>query len=218
VTARGKRPGQYLSLGVTEKGTPTAGDVRGATVKVLRPDGIVLAQGTLNPTIGAPQFGYQGSMTVNTGPVPSTGTYTVLVEQTEQWAGSATTFAFALSTPVSGTLSINSPITSANSYAGQGWRYTFSGTAAQTLTLTVTENSSQQNSGDVRGATVQVLRPDNSVLAQGTLNPTLGSFGYAGSVTLSTGSLPSTGTYTVLVQQTEVWAGTATFGFSLTNP
>src|SRR5262249_28747443 len=118
---------------------------------------------------------------------PSTGTYSLLV--TPPASSSITGGTFALSTALAGSFVVGDPAqTVAIARPGQTARDTFSGTGAQFLglnwTLVVVSG----------GATVSVsiLKPDGSTL-------TSGSFANGANNGVDIASLPSTGTYTVVL-------------------
>jgi hypothetical protein len=124
---------------------------------------------------------------VSLASAPTTGTYSLIM--TPPAASTITGGTFALSTPLAGTFVIGDPAQNvAITRPGQTARYTFSGTAAQTLRL-------NWASTVVSGGTyvsVSVLKPDGSTL-------TSGSFLNGANSGMDIASLPSTGTYTVLL-------------------
>jgi YD repeat-containing protein len=192
--------GQYLGLNISAIG----GSMGGALITVLKPDGSPLAQGTLTDTCVS---GCSGVADLNFGPLPSTGTYTVLVQET---SGGSETLQVELWSPTGGALSIDtSQQVSTNS--GQPVEETFSGTAGQYLGLNI-----DAIGGSLVNATVTVLKPDDSQLDQGTLTDTCAGNACSGVMDINLGPLPSTGTYTVLIQETS--GGGETLQIELWSP
>jgi hypothetical protein len=119
--------------------------------------------------------------------LPSTGTYSVVLTPPAASAISGATF--AISTPLSGTFVVGNPAqTVAITRPGQTVRYTFSGTASQLLRL----NWSSATVGSSATVAVSVLKPDGSTLSSS-------SFVNGASSGLDIASLPSTGTYTIVL-------------------
>lgn len=121
--------------------------------------------------------------------LPDTGTYSVVLIPPAGKTISGGTL--ALSSPVAGTFVVNDPEqTVVIARPGQTARYTFSGTAAQLLRLNWTGTSVS-----IPGSTivaVSILKPDGSTL-------TSTSFGTGATSGVDIATLPSTGTYTVVL-------------------
>jgi hypothetical protein len=160
---------QIISLritGVTIGGT--------TPVNIFNPNGTPFLSFNINTSSG----GWLDGTTL-----PSTGTYTIVVDPTTTNTGSATLALYDVvhlsgsMTPggASVTLSINTP--------GQNANYTFSGTANQKISLNVTNVT-------VAGSTVYIKKPDGTTLTSST-------FGTGGTFFDNT-TLPVTGTYTIL--------------------
>jgi hypothetical protein len=114
--------------------------------------------------------------------LPTTGTYTVLVDPVGSYTGNIT---LTLSTEVSGSLKVNAaprPITV--SRAGQNGRYTFSGTANQQVTIKVTNNK-------LGSVTLNLYSP-NGILLTGMTSS-------ASSFNLNPVTLATTDTYTITI-------------------
>jgi large repetitive protein len=155
----------------------------------------VVAQGTLTPACSN-----CGSATdVPLGPLPASGTYTVLVQQTAGGAGAPVSI--LLSNSVGGALTAGTA-QQVSLNMGQPVQDTFTGTAGQYLGLSVSVSTASFS------GTITVLSPAGAVVAQGTLTPACSNCGSATDVPL--GPLPASGTYTVLVQQTAGGAYSAT--------
>lgn len=209
--------GQYLSFALTES-IANPGRINAAAVTVVRPDGTVFSSGTLatsflgcsaNPCLGA--TGYYGSTVVNIGPLPESGTYSFLVQQTGSGSLDTGTLSVSLSPVLTGTLAVNSATNVGIGSPGQGLMYSFSGTAGQYLTLGLLESND-----NIPGVVVAVFNPDGTVLGTGALTTTsctgtgCPSGPYSGAGVVSLGTLPMTGTYTVLVLQISAGTGTLT--------
>lgn len=119
--------------------------------------------------------------------LPATGTY--IVTFTPPVDRTITGGTFAISTPVAGTFTIGDPAQTVTvSRTGQTARYTFSGTSAQLLRLNWSSTS-------ITGGTsvaVTVLKPDGTSLGTS-------SFGSGATGSYDVPSLPTTGTYTVVL-------------------
>jgi YD repeat-containing protein len=158
------------------------------TFTILNPDGSSLASGSACGTTGW----------LNSKTLPTTGTYTVYVNPTSS-TGAAT---FTLTQNITESLALNTPLNVSSSLAGQVYDLTFSGTAGEVVSVAATNNTYA-----CFAMTFTILNPDGSSLASGSVCGTGGS--------LSSKTLPTTGTYTVYVNPTSS-TGAATF--TLTSP
>jgi hypothetical protein len=159
--------GQWVNLGLTSV------TLTSSSVTLLTSDGTILASTAV---------GTAGGGLEDQNPLPTTGTYTILVDPVGSYTGKMT---LTLSTEVSDSLKLNTaprPITL--SRAGQNGRYTFTGTANQQATIKVTNN----NLGSV---TVNLYSP-NGILQAGMTSS-------ASSFTLTPVTLASADTYTVTI-------------------
>ena len=110
--------GQRLNLAVTNANLSTA-------LSILKPDG----SSWVNTSVS------NGSV-VDTGPVPITGTYTVVINPAAASAGSLT---LTLSAEIAGSIAMGgSPVSISITRPGQKARLTFSGTATQRVSLNIT--------------------------------------------------------------------------------
>ena len=91
--------------------------------------------------------------------MPVTGTYTVLVDPGGTATGSVTLQLNTFS-DLSGTITIGTPLTVTTTGIGQNARYTFSGTAGQQISLTLTNST---YTGCIALAT-SILKPDGTTL------------------------------------------------------
>ncbi|MBS1801234.1 MAG: hypothetical protein JSS95_15585 [Acidobacteria bacterium] len=140
---------------------------------ILNPDG---------STLSNPLSCGSGNLSTGNLTLPSTGTYSVLIDP-----GNGVGGATAMLTQRSNqTLQLNTPVSVNSTLAGQIFNLTFSGTASQVIDLAFTNGTYNTC---VR---YTILNPDGSTLS----NPLS-----CGSGNLSTGNLtlPSTGTYSVLL-------------------
>jgi YD repeat-containing protein len=113
--------GEYLGLGVT--GFTTAPASQNVSFQVLKPDGTSLTS-----------CGFSASNSCNLPVLPTTGTYTLFVDPS---GGASATLQVLLSHRVQGSLVADSSTTTfATSRVGQDGRYTFTATAASSVTLT----------------------------------------------------------------------------------
>jgi hypothetical protein len=134
--------------------------------------------------------------------LPSTGSYSVLVDPQGMDAGSVTLALFTVPDDVTGSIAAGgAPVSVSMSSPGQGAALTFSGTAGQRVSLKlsgVTIGSSTCCSGKVG-----ILKPDGSSLVGGTLFGTTGGF-------VDTKGLPVSGTYTLVLDPQGMDTGSAT--------
>jgi hypothetical protein len=164
----------------------------GSLVSITRPDGGYLAM---------PSFvGTKGGF-VDTRTLPQAGTYTILVDPQGDASGSITLALHDVAPDPGGTLAFGTPTSVETTDPGQNARLSFAGLAGGRISLAV---------GDVTVGTstccslkVSVLRSNGLYLVAPTFVGTKGDF-------LDTKVLPSTGTYTVLVDPQGSDAGGAT--------
>jgi hypothetical protein len=185
--------GQRVSVGVTgvTVGTSTCCGVR---LSLLKPDGTAFAGPVLVGTSGGD---------VDTNPLPSGGTYTILVDPQDLMTGSVT---LTLSTDLSGALSVGgAPVMLAIARPGQNGRLTFAGTAGQSVT--VVSSGVTIGTSTCCGVDLTIYKPDGSFLTLRQTGTNGGSF---------TVQLPVAGTYTLVV---DPWyAKTGSITLQLTQP
>jgi len=158
------------------------------TLAMLKPDRSTLASTLI--------CGASGFMDLQT--LPSAGTYTVFVDTGSQ--GGNITVAPNDATTVTGTIAINGSSVTETVNPGQDIELTFSGASGQGVTLSAANST-------LDCPTVAILKPDGSTLASRLY---CGASGSLGSQTL-----PSTGSYTALVDTSDK-AGSVTL--NLTSP
>ena len=160
-------------------------------VSILRPDGSTLSSLTAFASID----GFLEPVTL-----PSTGTYTVLVDPDAASTGNVTLSLYDVPPDVTDTITAGSPLRVTIGTPGQNARVAFAGTAGQEVSLRLTDVTI---GSIVSGTTVSLLRPDGTTLASAVVG-TNGGF-------LDGRTLTVTGTYTVLVDP----AGGNTGGLTL---
>ena len=164
-------------------------------VSVLKPDGSTL----LSPSYIGLAGGYFDTVTL-----PSTGTYTIFVNPQGNGTGSMTHTIHDVPADATGSVTIGgSAVTATTTVPGQNAALTFSGTASQQVTVHVTSNT-------MATVTVSLLKPDDTSLTSYTTYSSTGSF------SLTTQTLPTTGTYTIRIDPTG--ASTGSMNVNVTNP
>ena len=171
--------GQWVNLGLT------AVTISSSTVSLLKPDGTTLVSNSIS-TSG-------GSLDPTTA-LPTTGTYTIVVDPSGLATGNMT---LTLTSPLTGTITLDgAAVPLSLTKAGQTARYTFSGTSGQWLSLGLT-------SVTISSSTVTFLKPDGTTLASTTI-------GTSGGGLEPPSTLPTTGTYTIVVDPAGTNTGTIT--------
>lgn len=152
---------------------------------MLKPDGTTLVSTSIS-TSG-------GSLDPTTA-LPTTGTYTIVVDPTGLATGSMT---LTLTSPLTGTIALDgAAVPLSLTKAGQTARYTFSGTSGQWLSLGLT-------SVTISSSTITLLKPDGTQLASTTV-------GTSGGGLEPPSTLPTTGTYSIVVDPAGTNTGTIT--------
>jgi hypothetical protein len=138
---------------------------------------------------------------IDTRTLPTTGTYTILVDPGDDASGSLTLQLYSVPADVSASITPGGPaVTVTTTTPGQNAALTFAGTAGQKVSVRGTDGmAGQVPTCDV---TASLRRPDNSVLAPGTCMET-GGF-------IDVRTLPATGTYTILVDPKSQATGSVT--------
>ncbi len=180
----------------------TAETVNAFGATIYSPSGSVLySYGSLGDCCGYP-LPYIDTMTL-----PSTGTYTIMLSASSTNTGSVTMNLYGI-TDVTGTITpttSGSSVNATNTAPGQNCYYTFSGTAGQMVFLDLSASYSGSYAGGPY-SNVTLYNPDGSANATNAI--------YSGAPTTTFTSsritLPSTGTYTILVDPYLNAAGTTT--------
>ena len=184
--------GQRVSLKLTEVTIGTSG-YSSAKVSILNPNGSAL--------VSPAYFGTSGGF-VDTKSLPTTGRYAIVIDPQGTSTGSATVTLYDVPPDALGSISPGGEDTSvAVDVPGQNARVSFAGVAGRRVSLelrAVTIGSSSSSS-----AKVSILNPNGSTLVSSTYFGTNGGF-------VDAKALPSTGTYTILVDPQSNAVGSAT--------
>ncbi|HEX2051789.1 MAG TPA: VWA domain-containing protein [Actinomycetota bacterium] len=173
--------GRRISLKVTSS------TLSQAYVRIYRPDGVELAN--------AP-FGTSGTF-IDVKTLPATGVYSILVDPSNSYVGSATVALYDVPADAAGTIAPGGdPQTVTTTVPGQNAKLTFDGVQDRRVSLRVSNVTMTQGR-------VSILKPDGTALVGAT------TFGTSG-VYLDVKTLPSTGTYSVVVDPTNSYTGAAT--------
>jgi hypothetical protein len=186
--------GQWVSVGAGDTTIGAVNCCTTSTVAIYKPDGTTL----LTPY----QF-YQAGAGTPSVQLPTTGTYSIVVDPYNAVAGNVT---ITLSEDLSPPISINGPALVLTNRAGQNARMLFSGSAGQWISLAATDTTI----GAVNcctTSTVAIYKPDGT-----TLLAPLGF--YQAGVATSSMQLPTTGTYSMIVDPYNAIAGDVTLTLS----
>ncbi len=176
--------GQWVSLGLTSVGLTSS------SISLVSPDGTTLTSTAVGTAGGALEI---------PNPLPTTGTYTVLVRPGSTYTGNMT---LTLSTEVSDSLKTNAaPRQIMISRPGQNGRYTFSGMANQQVTIKVTNNK-------LGNVTVNLYTPSGVLQAGATSS--------AASFNLNSVTLATSDTYTITINP--AMTDTGSIHLQVTNP
>lgn len=171
--------GQWVNLGLT------AVTISSNTVSLLKPDGTTLVSSGFNTS---------GGSLDPTTTLPTTGTYTIVVDPAVLATGSMT---LTLTSPLTGTITLDgASVPISLTKAGQTARYTFNGTAGQWVSLGMTTVT-------INFSTVILLNPNGTQLAST-------SVGTSGSELEPPSTLPTTGTYTIVIDPSGTNTGAIT--------
>ena len=171
--------GQWVSLGLSSV------SITSSTLSMLNPDGTTLVSTTM---------GTAGGKLDPTTALPTTGTYTIVVDPASTYTGSMT---LNLYSALTGSITLDgASVPISLTQIGQNARYTFSGTSGQWVSLGLT-------SVTIPSATVTLLKPDGTTLASM-------SVGTGGGGLEPPATLPTTGTYTIVVDPSGTYTGTIT--------
>jgi hypothetical protein len=171
----------------------TSVTITNSTVTIKKPDASTLASAAGIGTGG-------GYIDVQT--LPTTGTYTIVVDPQGAATGSMTLTLYDVPADVSGSLTINGGGVGVTiTTPGQNGALTFAGTASQQATVRITSNT-------IGSVSVILQKPDGSTLTSGSSGGT--------SFNLATQTLPTTGTYTVKMDPFTF--GTGSLTVSVTSP
>jgi uncharacterized protein YhfF len=197
VTITVATPGQnaLLTFGASagQRISVKLGAVSGGTWKVSlkNPDGTTLVTPLAVGAAGA---------FIDTKTLAQTGTYAIVLDPQQAATGSMTVTLYNVPADVGGTIVAGgAPVTVTITTPGQNGRLSFSGSAGQRISLSV---SGVTIGTSVGGTVVSILNPDGSQLAT-TKVGTRGGF-------IDTRTLAQTGTYTIVVDPQGAYTGSAT--------
>jgi hypothetical protein len=143
-----------------------------------------------------------GSSYIDTTTLPTTGTYSILIDPSSTNTGSMTVTLYDVPPDVTGTATIGgSAVTATITTPGLNGYLTFSGTSGQQVTVHVTNNT-------IGYTYVTLLNPDNTTLTSAATS--------ASSFDLSTQTLPTTGMYTIKIDPNATNIGS--MNISVTSP
>jgi YD repeat-containing protein len=184
--------GQRISLGGTNGMTGQIGFSCDVNISILNPDTSVLAAATC----------MEGSGFIDVKTLGASGTYTIKIDPAETAAGSVTLTLYTVPADSSANLAVGgSSATLTTTTPGQNAQATFSGTAGQQVTVRLTSSS-------MGWTTVKLFKPDGTLLTS--------RYAPWDSFDLSTQTLPSTGTYTIVIDPDGPIIGSITV--NVTNP
>ena len=134
--------------------------------------------------------------------LPATGTYTILVDPQLAVIGSATLQLYDVPADLTSSITAGgAPLTVTTTIPGQNAKLTFAGTAGRRISLTVSGVTiGTSTTGSLK---VSITKPDGTALVTATSMGTNGGF-------IDVKSLPTTGTYTILVDPQSFAIGSAT--------
>jgi RHS repeat-associated protein len=177
--------------------SPAGSSVKQLVANVNKPDG---------SSLGGTGLFQQSSVIgfMDTKTLPTTGTYSIALDPQGDTTGSATFTLYSVPADVSGPITPGgSSLTATTSTPGQNGAYTFSGTSGQRVFLKQVVGT-QSGAAPNPATRTQILKPDGSALT-GTTAWTSNSTAF-----IDTTTLPSTGTYTVLVDPQNDTVGSTT--------
>ena len=162
--------------------------VTAAYVSIQRPDGSRLVW----PTVVGP-----GGAFIDTVTLPATGTYTILVDPDSSYTGNMTLTLYDVPPDTTGTITVGGAAQTVTlETPGQNGTLTFSGTQNQRVSLRLSPVS-------VAAAYVSIRKPDGSdLVGRSVVGP--------GGLFVDTRTLPSTGTYTIVLDPDGASTGNAT--------
>jgi subtilisin family serine protease len=192
VTVSVTAPGQRALLGFAGSAgqrisAALSGDtITLASVSIVNPDGSTLASATVGT----------GGGFIDTRVLSQTGTYTIVVAPKSSYTGSITLTLYNVPPDASGTIAADgSPVSISTTTPGQNATLTFPGAAGQRVSLLVGATTIQL-------ASFSILKPDGTALASSS------TFGTGGGY-IDTKTLPTAGSYTILVNPSVAYTGTA---------
>ena len=161
----------------------------GTTVAILKPD---------DAPLGSPQSICGGAGFLDPQTLPASGTFTLLVSPDGTTTGQVTLAAYVVVDATGTIVPDGAPVDITITTPGQRARYTFSGKSDQIVTVQASKGAFEGC-----GTTISILKPDESRL--GSPQAICGGGGFLDQL-----SLPTDGSYTLLVDPDGATTGTAT--------
>jgi RHS repeat-associated protein len=174
------------------------GGLNSVYVTIINPDGSTLVSASMCGTLE-----YGCSLFLNPVTVQQTGIYTVAIDPNNGLTGS-TSFTLWAFQNLTGTITSGNPVPVTINIPGQDENLTFSGTAGQ---LASVQLSNFNFGGGTNGVNVSILNPDGSTLTSTSM---CGTLLYGCSLLLNPVTLPTTGTYTLVIAPVNGYTGGAT--------
>ena len=179
----------------------------GSTLQILNlslvdPNGTTLS----NQLVTLPTSGSYGF--IDTQTLALAGTYTIKIDPYQANTGGVRLYTYSVPADISGTITVGGAAkTPSITVPGQNAKYTFSGTASETVKVALSGSTITQG-------TVRFLNPDGSVRA---------STGFGTAATSLQATLGAAGTYSVQVDPTAIYTGSVTLtltkiGAAIVNP
>ncbi len=165
----------------------------GTTITILTPD---------ESPLGSPVAICGGGGFLDQQELPTDGTFTVLVNPDGATTGGATLTLYTVADVTGAIIPGGPPVSVKITTPGQNGRYTFAGTSGQTVTVQASKATFEGC-----GTTITILKPDESPL--GSPKAICG-----GAAALDPLRLPTSGTYTILVNPDGATTGEATVALS----
>ncbi|HEY7195619.1 MAG TPA: hypothetical protein VH306_00360 [Gaiellaceae bacterium] len=184
--------GKRISLSVESVSIGTS-TCCGAKVSILAPDGSTF--------VAALPFGTNGTF-VDATALPATGTYKILVDPQGAVSGDAVLTLYELPANPSAPLTAGTPATLTTTTPGQNAQGTFTGAVNQRVAIKV--SGVTMASSTCCGLRVSILKPNGTALFSPTLS------GGTNGLFLDTKTLPSAGTYKVVLDPIGAVVGSAT--------
>jgi hypothetical protein len=182
--------GQRVSVGLSDMTLATGYCCDIGTVAIYKPDGTALL---------SPATFTNGGVGTSTVVLPTTGTYSIVIDPYVQRSGN---MAVTLSEDLAPALTINaSALTLQFNRVGLNAYASFSGTSGQQVTVRITNNL-------MGNVTVKLLKPDGTQVTSSSSS--------SASFNLATQTLSTTGTYRIVIDPNTI--STQSLGISVTSP
>jgi RHS repeat-associated protein len=198
--------GQLASVLLTDFNIPAPGiNIDVVTVSILKPDGSTLISTNMYSCCGGRYF-------QNSVMLPQTGTYKLVFDPQGGLTGSATVGLWLFQNQV-GTITPGNPTASSINIPGQLDLRSFFGGAGQTASLLLTDFNYPTQGINIDVTTVSILNPDGTTLVSTGMYSCCGGKYYQGPVTL-----PTAGTYTVVIAPQNGVTGSSTVLLTMSSP